>query len=48
MSKKDAAKKVGILVAVKKLLGKATKLAVIAGVGAAVVKVLRGEKAPAA
>ncbi|HVL98607.1 MAG TPA: hypothetical protein VM324_04875 [Egibacteraceae bacterium] len=47
MSKKDAAKKVGIFIAVKKLLGKVTKLAVVAGVGAAVIKVLRGEKASA-
>lgn len=44
--KKEVAKKAGILVAVKKGLGKVTKLAVVAGVGAAVVTVLRGDRAP--
>lgn len=42
--KKDVAKKTGIFIAVKKTLGKLTKLAVVAGVGAAVVKVLRRQE----
>ncbi|MEX0658217.1 MAG: hypothetical protein WD080_03705 [Egibacteraceae bacterium] len=43
-NKKEVAKKAGILVAVKKGLGKLTKLAVVAGIGAAVVKVLRRQE----
>lgn len=42
--KKAVAKKVGIAVLAKKVIGKVTKLAVVAGIGAAVVKVLRGEQ----
>lgn len=42
--KKAVAKKVGIAVMVKKVVGKITKLAVVAGIGAAVVKILRGEQ----
>lgn len=42
--KKDVAKKVGIFVVAKKVLGKITKLAVVAGIGAAVVKILRGDE----
>jgi len=41
MTKKDVAKKAGFFYGVKKLVGGATKLAMVAGVGAAVVKVLR-------
>ena len=42
--KKNVAKKAGIFIAAKKALGKLTKLAVVAGVGAAVVKVLRRQE----
>lgn len=42
--KKEVAKKAGIVVATKKVLGKLTKLAVVAGIGAAVVKVLRRQE----
>lgn len=45
--KKSVAKTAGILVGVKKTLGMVSKLAVVAGVGAAVVKILRGDRAPA-
>lgn len=45
--KKELAKKAGIVVAAKKGIGKVAKLAVVAGVGAAVVKVLRGERSGA-
>lgn len=38
---KDVAKKAGILYGTKKVVGKVSKLAVVAGVGAAVVKILR-------
>lgn len=41
MGKKDVAKKAGIVVAAKKLVGGLSKLAMLAGVGAAVLKVLR-------
>jgi len=42
--KKAVAKKVGIAVLAKKAIGKVAKLAVVAGIGTAVVKVLRGEQ----
>lgn len=41
--KAGAAKKVGIFVLVKKAIGKTLKLAMVAGIGAAVAKVLRGD-----
>lgn len=45
--KKALAKKAGIFVGVKKTIGMVSKLAVVAGIGAAVVKILRGDKATA-
>lgn len=42
---KEVVKKAGFFVAVKKGLGKLTKLAMVAGIGAAVVKALRGREA---
>lgn len=44
VDKAQVAKKAGIAYAAKKILGKVAKLAVIAGIGAAVVKVRKGQE----
>lgn len=44
VDKKNVAKKAGMAVVAKKLVGSVSKMVVLAGVGAAVIKVLRREQ----